>query len=500
LTVTNGTGAGNNTNVFNLAGAFGVGIASTVAPVIASVSPTTALTVGAAAVTETLTGSGFSSYSILGANPTDVLYTAGNGAGGTTFTFNAAATTGVTAGAFPVIVTSAAGHPTTFTPAITVAGPAIASQAPSLVVGEPIGTTVVLTGSGFTNTTSGTASGAGGLTGTVSYASATTLNLVITNPPSTVTAGVVNVSTVTGTGTVASAPFTLTINLAPAVTSVVTYATGAGSDVGVGATAQTVYIHGSGFETGATVAAFVNGAGVADPNVTATVTAVTPTQITATVAIKGPDTNTSVGYTVTNTDGGAVKVAAFAYPIFIGAGPTITSVTPAAGKAGTTTSFAVVGTGFETGAVVSLSPANGTCTAPTITATTTLASTCTLGQPSSVATDLVVTNPDGGSAVSTTAVLPAATTKVAPAFHVSGVHGAAVVGKTVTITISGTGFYGQPKITSTAVGSKFTVAKDNGRLLTVHATIKAGTKAGEHTLTVKLANGKSGKAGFNIKA
>jgi len=43
LTVTNGTGAGNNTNVFNLAGAFGVGIASTVAPVIASVSPTTAL-------------------------------------------------------------------------------------------------------------------------------------------------------------------------------------------------------------------------------------------------------------------------------------------------------------------------------------------------------------------------------------------------------------------------------------------------------------------------
>jgi hypothetical protein len=116
-----------------------------------------------------------------------------------------------------------------------------------------------------------------------------------------------------------------------------------------------------------------------------------------------------------------------------------------------------------------------------------------------VATDLVVTNPDGGSATSTTAVLPANTVKVV-AFHVSGVHGAAVAGKTVTITISGTGFYGQPKITSTAVGSKFAVAKDNGRLLTVHATIKAGTKAGEHTLTVRLANGKTGKAGFNIKA
>jgi hypothetical protein len=497
LTVTNGTGAGNNTAVFNLAGAFGVGIASTVAPVVTSVSPTTALTVGAAAVTETLTGSGFSSYSILGADPTDVLYTAGNGAGGTTFTFNAAATTGVTAGPFAVIVTTAAGNPTSYTPAITVAGPSIASQAPSLVVGAPIGTTVVLTGTGFTNTTSGTASGT--LTGTVSYASATTLNLVVTGSPTSTTGGVVNVSTVTGTGTVASPTFTLTINAAPTVNSAVTYATGAGTDVGVGATAQTVYIHGLGFETGATVATFVNGAAVADPNVTATVTAVTATQITATVAIKGPDTNTSVGYTVTNPDGGAAKVAAFAYPIFIGAGPTITSVTPAAGKAGTTTSFAVAGTGFETGAVVTLSPANGTCTAPTITATTTLAATCTLGQPSSVATDLVVTNPDGGSATSTTAVLPANTVKVV-AFHVSGVHGAAVAGKTVTITISGTGFYGQPKITSTAVGSKFAVAKDNGRLLTVHATIKAGTKAGEHTLTVRLANGKTGKAGFNIKA
>jgi len=491
------TGAGNNGTVFSLANAFGVGEASGVAPVVNSVSPTTALTVGAAPVTETLTGSGFSSYTTIGTNPTDVAYTAANGAGGTTLTFNAAATSGVTAGSFPITVTNNASS-TVFTPAVTVAGPAIASQAPSLVVGAPVGTAVVLTGTGFTNTTSGTASGAG-LTGTVSYASPTTLNLVLTASPTGTTGGVVNVSTVTSTGTVNSAPFTLTINAAPTVTAPVTYATGTPSDVGVGATAQTIYIHGSGFETGATVSAFVNGAAVADPNVTATVTAVTATQITATVAIKGPDTNTSVGYTVTNPDGGSVKVAAFGYPIFIGAGPTITSVTPAAGKAGTTTSFAVAGTNFETGAVVSLSPANGTCTAPTITATTTLAATCTLGQPSSVATDLVVTNPDGGTATSSTAVLPASTTKTAPAFHVSGVHGAGVAGKTVTVTISGTGFYGQPKITSNAAGSKFGVTKDTGRLLTVHVTTKAGTKAGEHTLTVRLANGKSGKAGYNIK-
>jgi hypothetical protein len=279
-----------------------------------------------------------------------------------------------------------------------------------------------------------------------------------------------------------------------------TYKTGT-SGVGVGAAAQTVTINGTGFATGATLASFVNASGVADPDVTGTVTGVNTagTVITATIKIVTGDTNTVDGFTVSNTNGGAVKAIAVAPAgLVIDAAPTITSVTPASGSAGATTSFAVAGTGFVAGAVTSLSPANGTCGVTTVTSSTTIAATCTLGQPSSVATDLVVTNPDGGSAASTTAVLPAIST-VAPAFHVSGVHGAAVAGKTVTITISGTGFYGQPKITSNAAGSKFAVAKDNGRLLTVHVTTKKGTKAGEHVLTVRLADGKTGKAGYNIK-
>jgi hypothetical protein len=118
-----------------------------------------------------------------------------------------------------------------------------------------------------------------------------------------------------------------------------------------------------------------------------------------------------------------------------------------------------------------------------------------LGVDGVTATYLVVTNPDGGSAKSSTAVLPAAVAPVAK-FHVSGVHGAAVAGKTVTITISGTGFTGQPKIT--AAGYKFGVSKDNGKVLTVRVTAKAGLH-GEHTLTV-IDAGHSGKAGFNTKA
>jgi len=443
-----------------------------------------------------LTGSGFSTLSGISGAPTDVTYSQPTASTGTTVTFNA--TVASTSSTSPVAGTdSVVVQGTTFASAITVAGPAIVSQAPNLVQGAPFGTAVVLTGTGFTNTTSGVVTDNGGAyQGTISYASPTTLNLVTTTPP---TAGDVSgaptivLTQTTATGTVQSAPFALTVDGPPSVTSAVTYKTGA--DVGVGATAQTVYIHGMGFEPGATVTAFTNGAAVADPNVKATVTSVNAagTQITATIAVTAPDTNATVGYTVTNTDGGVAKVAAFAYPIFIGSGPTITSVTPTTGAAAATTSFAIAGTGFQAGAVATLTPANGTCGVTTVSASTTLAVTCTLGAAGVTPTSLVVTNPDGGSVTSA----PVLAAETAPAFHVSGVHGAAVVGKTVTVTITGTGFYGQPKITS--AGFRFGVTKDSGSVLTVRVTASASAKSGEHSLTVILANGKSGKAGFNTK-
>ncbi len=488
LTVTNpGSGGGGNGLSFNTPGALGIGEAATVAPIITAASPSTPIVVGSAAVAVTLTGSGFSSFSPISGAPSHVTYSAATGSTGTTLTFNATVASLATQGADSVTVQG-----TTFSPAITVAGPVITSAAPNLVQGAAFGSSITLTGTGFTNTTTGTVNAGGtGLAGTVSYVSPTTLSLVVTTSPTSGSTATVTLTQVTSTGTVVTAPFALTIDAPPVITSAVTYKTG--TDVGVGATAQTIYIHGTGFATGATVTAFVNGASVADPNVTATVTAVTATQITATVAVKAPDTNATVGYTVTNTDGGVAKVAAFSYPIFIGAGPTITSVTPATGAAGATTSFAIAGTGFQTGAVVTLTPANGVCGTTTVSASTTIAVTCALGAAGVTPTSLVVTNPDGGSTTSS----PVLAAETAPAFHVSGVHGAAVVGKTVTVIITGTGFYGQPKITS--AGFKFGVTKDSGSALTVRVTASATAKSGEHSLTVTLANGKSGKAGFNTK-
>jgi hypothetical protein len=112
---------------------------------------------------------------------------------------------------------------------------------------------------------------------------------------------------------------------------------------------------------------------------------------------------------------------------------------------------------------------------------------------------LSVVNPDGGTATSGT-ILAATTTKTTTTFHVTNpAHGTAIAGKTSTLTISGTGFYGQPKITSNAAGTKVGVSKDSGKVLTIRVTTKATTGAGEHTFTIRLANGKTGKANYAVK-
>jgi hypothetical protein len=508
ITVDNPTIAnGGNAAVFSLAGALGIGEASTVAPTVTATNATTALVPGAAATTVTLTGTGFSQYS--GADAyvgtgstaqTNVILNNPSGNLGTSVTFNVSAALGSAAGPYNVVVfnTALANGSNAFPAAVSVAGPVIASQAPvGLAVGAPIGTVVTLTGTGFTSTTSGsvTDNGAGVLNGLITYVNATTMNLVLTVSPTAADLATPPTIQLTQIGAVVSPVFTMKIDAAPIVTTL-TYKVG--TDVGVGATSQTVYINGSGFATGVTVGSFVNGNSTADPNVTATVTSINlaGTQITATISIKSPDTNIADGYSVTNTDGGVAKVPATLIALVIGAGPTITSVSPATGTPSGTTAFTITGTGFQTGATVAAS-SDGTCGAADVVSATSITTSCTLGAASATPVTLSVTNVDGGSA--TSAAVLVATAPPAPAFHVGAVHGSAVVGKTVTLTISGTGFYGQPHISSTGAGVKAKVSHDSGKLLTLRVTVSAAGKAGEHTFTVTLASGKSGRTNYATK-
>jgi hypothetical protein len=509
-------GAGDNGAGFDLAGAIGFGGAATAAPVITSSSLTsgTGLIAGAPATTIVLTGQGFGAFNgtTTTVDPTDAAHgtyaqltgCVANGAG-TTLTCNVFAGDSATnpksgiEGSYEVLVNGGS-----LANAFSVTGPTLTSLAPTaLAKGAPIGTVIAITGTNFSNLSSGTVthvSGGDALAGLFEYVSATSMNFVVTTPPSAANAvDSLAVTSVNAYGySVASAPIDLAINPTPTVSSIAYKATGT-HGVGVGATAQTITLAGTGFETGATVGSFVNASGTADANVTAKVTAVTATQITATVAIAAGDTNTIVGYTVTNPDGGSVKVLAIApLGLTIDAAPTITAVTPSPALPSATNAFTLTGTGFATGAAVTTTPSNGLCGPATVVSATSITVSCSLEAEGLTATALAVTNADGGTGVSPT-VLPAATvTPPAPKFHVSAVHGSAVAGKTVTLTISGTGFYGQPRIKSNAAGTKAVVAHDSGKLLTVHVTTKAGV-SGEHTFTVTLANGKSGKVNYSIK-
>ena len=501
------TSPGNGASSIAPAG-LGIGEASSMAPVITSSSLTsgTALVAGAGASSIVLTGTGFSPYTTATAyteygttnvHDADAVISGCTETSGTTLTCSVTATTGVTSGAHTVIVENGTATGS-FANAFTVAGPVLTSASPTgLAAGAPIGTTVALTGTGFTNTLQGTVA-TGPLAGNFEYVSPTSANFVVTTSPTTADNNdALRVSTVNSFGaTTYSAPLTLSVGAAPTV-STITYATGT-TGVGVGAKAVDVTINGTGFVTGATLSGFVNASAVADPDVSGTITAVNTagTQATAAITIAAGDANTIDGFTITNPNGGDAVVHALAPSgLVIDAAPTITSVTPAKATASATNTFVVVGTGFSTGVVASLS-SDGTCSPATAVTSTGLSVACTIGAATTTPVSLVITNLDGGSATSPVLL----SSVVAPkAFHVTNpAHGTAIAGKTVTLTISGTGFYGQPKITSTSAGTRVGVLHDNGTLLTIRVTTKAGV-AGEHTFTVTEANGKSGKANYAIK-
>jgi hypothetical protein len=77
-------------------------------------------------------------------------------------------------------------------------------------------------------------------------------------------------------------------------------------------------------------------------------------------------------------------------------------------------------------------------------------------------------------------------------FRATRVVGGAWTGRTVNVTILGTGFFGQPKITSN-VGGRTTarVIHDTGKRLTVRVTVRANSPRGIHVFRVTLSNGRS---------
>lgn len=135
--------------------------------------------------------------------------------------------------------------------------------------------------------------------------------------------------------------------------------------------------------------------------------------------------------------------------------------------------------------------------APTVYATSTVA-------PSAVGTYLalpanatVVVTPSTDQGVYATTYNYVAGTLVISAvskvpLRATSVVGGAWTGRTVTVTIVGSGFFGQPRIiSSTGRDTTARVIHDTGKRLTVRVSVKTGTPRGVHVFRVTLSNGKS---------
>ena len=465
VTVTNPSTGGGNGVVASLTGGLGFGVAATAKPTIVSVTaPTAALVAGAAtASTVVINGYGFdpnstevATFLYAGSTATAAVYPTADGgltssctssANGQTLTCSVTANSGVFAGPHGVLVLNTLNgngtpsSPYISAPALNVDGPSFSSITPSTVpAGSAIGTTIAIAGSGLNNTLQVQAdpNGHGGTaTGIISTVSPTSATFALSAKPA---AGYnwITADQYSANGALVWAqPISFVVTGLPTVTATADANNpSGGGGIGAGAQSAIVVISGTGFKTGAKVASFTNVNGTADTGVTATFVKVNVagTALTVAVTVASTDTNISDGFTVTNTDGGSVKVVAFGIgALVIDNGPTISAVTPATATGGSTTSFTITGTNFSTDATypsVVSTTGNGTCGTATVVSHTSITVSCTFGVAGATASSLVVTNPDDGSATSA-AVLAAAAVVVAPtkipAFNVAFAKGSAVL-------------------------------------------------------------------------
>lgn len=231
----------------------------------------------------------------------------------------------------------------------------------------------------------------------------------------------------------------------------------------------------------------------------------TPPKGSQSCDVTGLTTGTEYTFTVTPSGNGTTSLTSAPSAPYIavaavapGSPTGVTTVATANTIAVTWVAPTNTGNSPITGYVVTATAGNTTTSCGTVAGT---ATTCTISGLS--ASTVYVVMVAAVNAIGTSGTASAsATTLAAPVAknpYTTGTHGVAYVGRTVTLTISGGNFYGQPKITSNNAGTRVGVKGDTGSVLTIIVTTSASARTGWHTFTITLANGKVCRANYNVK-
>ncbi len=447
------------------------------APAITTISPTSA-TVGGAAFTLTVNGTGFVSSSVVNFN---------GAARTTTFVSATQLTASITApdiaaiGTFPVTVTNAApGGGTSASSSFAVNNPAptITSLSPTNATAGGAAFTLTVNGTGFV---SGSVVKFNGASKTTTFVNATQVTAAIT-APDIAAAGTFNVTVTNpapGGGTSGTSPFTVN-NPVPAITSLSPTSALAGS------AAFTLTVNGTNFNS----SSVVNFNGTA-----ATTTFVSATQVTA--AITAPEIASAGTFNVNVTNpapgGGASGNSAFAVN---NPAPTITTLSPASGSAGGAAfTLTVNGTGFVSTSVVKF---NGTAATTTLVSSTQVTAAITSAEIATAGTfNVTVTNPAPGGG--TSANSPFAVNNPVPTITSLSPPNAAKGGAAFTLTVNGTNFVSSSTVNFN--GSAATTTFVSATQVTAAITAPQIASAGNFNVTVTNpapGGGTSGNSPFAV--